>query len=104
MKMGAGSPKRIENAVGKGEIAQFEQFLPFPQSFQKTCMAYTYKPGIVWERLMRFSHYFGYIMATSACTNPFPKFLSTRTQYNILPKPLAAFRHNFCKADFTPKT
>ena len=26
----------VENAVGKGEIARHEQFLLFPQSFQKT--------------------------------------------------------------------
>ena len=28
--------KRVENAVGKGEIARYEQFLLFPQCFQKT--------------------------------------------------------------------
>ena len=26
-----------ENAVGKGEIAHYKQFLLFPQCFQKTC-------------------------------------------------------------------
>ena len=31
--------KHIENTVGKGEIALFEQFLLFPQWFQKTCTA-----------------------------------------------------------------
>ena len=30
---------RIENTVGKGEIARYEQFLLFPQCFQKTCTA-----------------------------------------------------------------
>ena len=34
-------PERIENAVGKGEIARYEQFLLFPQSFQKTCITDT---------------------------------------------------------------
>ena len=29
--------KWVENAVGKGEIARYEQFLLFPQCFQKTC-------------------------------------------------------------------
>ena len=29
--------KRLENTVGKGEIARYEQFLLFPQCFQKTC-------------------------------------------------------------------
>ena len=28
--------KRVENAVGKGEIARYEQFLLFSQSFEKT--------------------------------------------------------------------
>ena len=28
-----------ENTVGKGEIAHNEQFLLFPQCFQKTCTA-----------------------------------------------------------------
>ena len=31
--------KRVENTVGKGEIACYEQFLLFPQCFQKTCTA-----------------------------------------------------------------
>ena len=33
--------KREENAVGKGEIARYEQFLLFPQCFQKPCIADT---------------------------------------------------------------
>ena len=28
--------KQVENTVGKGEIARHEQFLLFPQCFQKT--------------------------------------------------------------------
>ena len=31
--------KRVENTVGKGEIARYEQFLIFPQCFQKTSTA-----------------------------------------------------------------
>ena len=27
----------VENTVGKGKIAHYKQFLPFPQCFQKTC-------------------------------------------------------------------
>ena len=34
-------PKRLENNVGKGEIARHEQFLLFLQCFQKTCTADT---------------------------------------------------------------
>ena len=30
-----------KNTVGKGEIARYEQFLFFPQCFQKTCTADT---------------------------------------------------------------
>ena len=31
--------KSFENTMGKGEIAHYEQFLLFPQCFQKTCTA-----------------------------------------------------------------
>ena len=41
----------LENTVGKGEIACYEQFLLFPQCFYKTCTADTLKPGLVWESL-----------------------------------------------------
>ena len=47
------SSKGVENTVGKGEIAQYERFLIFPQCFQKTCTADTLKPGLVWERVRR---------------------------------------------------
>ena len=33
--------KRVEITVGKGEIARYEQFLLFPQCFQKCCIADT---------------------------------------------------------------
>ena len=39
MKMTESLPERLENTVGKGEIARYEQFLLFPQCFQKTCTA-----------------------------------------------------------------
>ena len=29
----------VENIVGKGEIAHYEQFILFPQCFQKNCIA-----------------------------------------------------------------
>ena len=34
-------PKRVENTVGKGEIARYEQFLRFSKCFQKTGTADT---------------------------------------------------------------
>ena len=43
--------KWVENNVGKGEIARYEQFLLFPHCFQKACIADTYKPGFVWKRV-----------------------------------------------------
>ena len=36
-KNGRKLSKRIEITVGKGEIARYEQFLLFPQCFQKAC-------------------------------------------------------------------
>ena len=39
----------IENTVGKGEIARYEQFLLFPQCFQKACFPGASKGVIVWE-------------------------------------------------------
>ena len=47
--------KRVENIVGKGEIARNEQFLLFPRCFQKTCAADTWKAGLVWEGLNKYN-------------------------------------------------
>ena len=41
--------KRVENIVGKGEIARYEQFLLFPQCFQKACFPEASKGVIMWE-------------------------------------------------------
>ena len=41
--------KRVENTVGKGEIAGYKQFLLFPQCFQKACFPGASKGVIVWE-------------------------------------------------------
>ena len=41
--------KRVENTVGKGEIARYEQFLLFPQCFQEACFPGASKGVIVWE-------------------------------------------------------
>ena len=41
--------KRVEITVGKGEIARYEQFLLFPQCFQKACCSGASKGVIVWE-------------------------------------------------------
>ena len=39
----------VENTVGKGEIARYQQFLLFPQYFQKACLPGASKGVIVWE-------------------------------------------------------
>ena len=41
--------KRVENTVGKGEIARYEQFLLFPHCFQKACFPGASKGVIVRE-------------------------------------------------------
>ena len=41
--------KRVENTVGKREIAHYEQFLLFPQCFQKACFPRASKGVIVWD-------------------------------------------------------
>ena len=41
--------KLVENTVGKGEIDRYEQFLLFPQCFQKVCFTGVSKGVIVWE-------------------------------------------------------
>ena len=45
--------KQVENTVGKGEIARYEQFLLFPQCFQKACFPGASKGVIVWEWVKR---------------------------------------------------
>ena len=45
--------KWVENTVGKGEIARYEQFLLFPQCFQKACFPGLSKGVIVWECVKR---------------------------------------------------
>ena len=41
--------KLVENSLGKGEIARYEQFLLFPQLFQKARFPGASKGVIVWE-------------------------------------------------------
>ena len=41
--------KLVENTVGKGKIARYEQFLLFPSCFQKACFLGASKGVIVWE-------------------------------------------------------
>ena len=49
--MAANYQKKVENTVGKGEIARYEQFLLLLQCILKTCTAVTYKPGFIWKKV-----------------------------------------------------
>ena len=40
---------QVENIVGKGEIARYEQFFLFPRCFRKACFPGASKGVIVWE-------------------------------------------------------
>ena len=48
--------KRVKHAVGKGEIARYEQFLLFPQCFQKACFPVASKGVIVWGWVKQLRH------------------------------------------------
>ena len=48
-KNGRKLSKQVENTVGKGEIACYEQSLLFTQCFQKACFPRVSKGVIVWE-------------------------------------------------------
>ena len=48
-KNGIKLSKRVENTMGKREIARYEQFLLFPQCFQKACFPGESNGFIVWE-------------------------------------------------------
>ena len=50
----------VENTAGRGEIAHYEQFLLFPQCFQKISTADILKPGVVWERVKLSDSLFNY--------------------------------------------
>ena len=53
-KNGRKLSKQVENTVGKGEIARYEQFLLFLQCFQKSCFPGASKGVIVWEWVKKY--------------------------------------------------
>ena len=58
------SLQKVENAVGKGEIASIKHLLLFPQGFQKDLYCRQVKNGLVWERVNSLQH--------NPKFNPFP--------------------------------
>ena len=61
--------KRVENNVGKGQIAPYQQFLLFPQCFQKTYTPDMYSPGLVWERVKKERPGFSLMTTMFLCRN-----------------------------------
>ena len=68
--------KWVENTVGKGEIARYEQFLLFPQYFQKTCFPGASKGVIVWEWVKHVGSFFlvQYIRGRGGMPSNFDKY------------------------------
>ena len=52
MKMVESSQKRIENTVGKGEIARYEQFLLSNSVFKGLVLQSRKNKGLFWKSLM----------------------------------------------------
>ena len=51
MKMEESYSELLENTVGKGEIAHYEQFLLFHSVFKRLVLQTRKNPGLVWERV-----------------------------------------------------
>ena len=62
--------KWIENTVGEGEIARYEQFLLFPQCFLKACFPGASKGVIVWEWVKVYLHSLTLYQITKFWTQP----------------------------------
>ena len=71
--------KSVENTVGKGEIAHHEQFLFFPQCFQKACFPGASKGVIVWERVNTLAMLTEYFPVWSAYTSATDQFSTSHS-------------------------
>ena len=68
--------RRVENTVGKGEIARYEQFLLLPQCFQKACFPGASKVSLCGNGLRQSTDLTLY-QATKFYTCPNSKHLQT---------------------------
>ena len=66
-KNGRNLSKQVENTVGKGEIARYEQFLLFPHCFPKGCFPGASNGVIVWEWVNSLPNNFGLVQMQSIC-------------------------------------
>ena len=73
--------KPVENTVGKGEIARYEQFLLFPQCFQKAYFPGASKGVIVWEWV---NNYGNRVNCTLSVISSFPTILNSLPNNKIL--------------------
>ena len=87
--------KWVENTVGKGEIARYEQFLVFPQCFQKTCTTDTQKPELVWERVNTQSNKEKKRKCWLHAFTPFPTMLSIISKTYFFTQPSAKCFNSF---------
>ena len=78
--------KQVENTVGKGETARYEQFLLFPQCFQKVCFPGASKGVVVWEWLNAFSYLRLYVNGICLCS-----FLCTNNLISVVFMPIGEF-------------
>ena len=86
--------KWVENTVGKGGIARYEQFLLFPQCFQRACFPGASKGVIVWEWVN--SNLCGKGLTSYHTIKRFNKVLKIlREKEKILVTRFSAFSHNF---------
>ena len=46
--------ERVKNTVGKGKIARYQQFFPFPIVFSNNLYCRHVKPRLIWERVNPF--------------------------------------------------
>ena len=76
-KNGRKLSKRVENTVRKGEIVRYEQFLLFPQCFQKAYFAGASKGVIVWEWFKWELCRKGLTQTTEMCASPIGQRLQT---------------------------
>ena len=76
--MGKGEIARY--TVGKGEIARYEQFLLFPQCFQKACFQGASKGVIVWEWVKK-----NYVEPFTALSHNLMIFMKRNCFYIIKP-------------------
>ena len=73
---------RVENIVGKGENAGYQQFLLFPQCFQKSDLLGSLKLRTLWERLNMQSRVFT-TLKNEALENPVDRRLCLFTNHFI---------------------